>query len=41
MRRLRYLSLIGISVLAALVNIVPAHAGVDVNHNETFIRSVG
>src|SRR3954447_17671590 len=32
MRRFRYLTLIGLSVLAALVNILPAHAAV--NHNE-------
>jgi hypothetical protein len=37
MRRLRYLALIALSVLAALVNILPAHAGVDFNHNETFL----
>jgi hypothetical protein len=38
MRRFRYVALIGISVLAALVNILPAHAGMDLNHNETFLR---
>ena len=38
MRRMRYVWLIGISVLAALVNIVPAHAETDLNHNDTFLR---
>jgi hypothetical protein len=36
MRRFRYVALIGVSVLAALVNILPAHAAV--NHNETFLK---
>jgi hypothetical protein len=35
MRRFRYLTLVGLSALAALVNILPAHAAV--NHNETFL----
>jgi hypothetical protein len=37
MHRFRYLALIGISVLAALVNIVPAYALGGTNHNETFL----
>jgi hypothetical protein len=35
MRRFRYLALIGIAVLSALVSTVPAHAAM--NHNETFL----
>jgi hypothetical protein len=39
MRRVRYFALIGISVLAALANVLPANAGIDLNHNETFLSS--
>jgi hypothetical protein len=35
--RLRYLALIGISVLAALVHILPAYALGGANHNEAFL----
>jgi hypothetical protein len=38
MRRFRYVALIGISVLAALVNVLPAHAGLSMNHSDTFLR---
>jgi hypothetical protein len=37
MRRFRHVALIGISVLAALVNVLPANA-TSLNHNETFLR---
>ena len=36
MYRFRYLVLVGISVLAALVDIIPAQAAV--NHNESFVK---
>jgi hypothetical protein len=37
MRRFRFAALIGISVLATLVNILPVHAGIDLNQRDTFL----
>ena len=37
MDRVRYLALIALTVLAALAGAAPASAGIDINHNETFI----
>ena len=37
MRKLRYVALFALSVLAALVNILPAHALSGANHNQTFL----
>ncbi len=39
MRRIRLFGILGLSVLAALVNALPAQAGLNLgNHNETFLR---
>ncbi len=41
MRRIRYLALIALSVLAALASIAPAEAGISrPNHNETVLRDL-
>jgi hypothetical protein len=37
---MRRLIVIAVSVLAALVSAAPAFAGIDVNHNELFVRDL-
>ena len=38
MYRFRYIALIAMAVLAALAGAAPASAGIDINHNEIFLR---